>query len=139
LNLRPLIRDNQIVINPIRFDFDKFDIREDAEYELEKIVSILKRHTDIVIKIASHTDARGKSSYNRLLSDRRAKATRKYIISRGIAANRIKSAIGYGESDLLNECDEPNLNRCTDEEHQLNRRSYFYIVKGNGVVRTENN
>ena len=133
LNLTPMIIADQIVINPIRFDFDKFDIREDAEYELEKIVSVLKEHTDIVIKIASHTDARGTSSYNKILSDRRAKATRNYILSRGIAADRIESAIGYGEEELLNECDRANLKRCTEEEHQLNRRSYFYIVRGNNV------
>jgi outer membrane protein OmpA-like peptidoglycan-associated protein len=133
LNLTPIIIEDQIVINPIRFDFDKFDIREDAEYELEKIVSVLKEHTDIVIKIASHTDARGTSSYNKILSDRRAKATRNYILTRGIAADRIESAIGYGEEELLNECDTANLKRCTEEEHQLNRRSYFYIVRGNNV------
>jgi outer membrane protein OmpA-like peptidoglycan-associated protein len=60
------------------------------------------------------------------LSDRRAKSTMEYLLSRGIAAERIESAIGYGESQLLNKCS--NGVKCTEEEHQLNRRSYFYIL-----------
>jgi outer membrane protein OmpA-like peptidoglycan-associated protein len=133
LSLTPLIIDNQIVINSIEFDFNSSIIRESAEYELENIVSVLKTHTDIVIKIASHTDARGTNRYNRQLSDRRAKATRDYIISRGISSDRIESAIGFGEDELLNECNDANSKICTEEEHQQNRRSNFYIVKGNGV------
>jgi outer membrane protein OmpA-like peptidoglycan-associated protein len=119
--------DNQIVINPIFFDFDKWNIRTDAQYELENIVDILRKHPEMVIKIESHTDSRGGDRYNMRLSDKRAKATRDYIVSRGIGKDRIESAIGYGETQLLNKC----LNNidCTVEEHQLNRRSYFYIVK----------
>jgi outer membrane protein OmpA-like peptidoglycan-associated protein len=126
LNLIPLIIDNQIVINPIFFDFDKSNIRTDAEYELENIVDVLRKHPEMIIKIESHTDSRGRDRYNMKLSDRRAKSTRDYIISRGIAPERIESAIGYGETQLLNKC--ANRVRCTAEEHQLNRRSYFYIV-----------
>ena len=81
----------------------------------------------MVIKIESHTDSRGSDSYNMKLSDRRAKSTRDYIISRGIDASRIESAIGYGETQLLNKC--ANKVKCTEVEHQLNRRSYFYILK----------
>ncbi|MEO1033516.1 MAG: OmpA family protein [Bacteroidota bacterium] len=127
LNLEPLIVDDQIVINPIFFDFDKWNIRTDAQYELENIVDVMRKHPTMVIKIESHTDSRGGDRYNMRLSDRRAKSTRDYIISRGIEANRIESAIGYGESQLLNKC--ANRVKCTEEEHQLNRRSYFYIVK----------
>lgn len=126
LLLEPLIIDNQIVINPIFFDFDKSDIRTDAQYELENIVDVMRKHPNMVIKIESHTDSRGRDKYNMKLSDRRAKSTRDYIISRGIDSSRIESAIGYGESQLLNKC--ANGVKCTEEEHQLNRRSYFYIV-----------
>ena len=127
LELYPLIQENQIVINPIFFDFDKWNIRTDAQYELENIVDVMKEHPTMVIKIESHTDSRGGDRYNMRLSDRRAKSTRDYIISRGIEANRIESAIGYGESQLLNNC--KNGVKCTEEQHQLNRRSYFYILK----------
>ncbi|NRA93038.1 MAG: PD40 domain-containing protein [Psychroserpens sp.] len=127
LYLEPLINDNQIVINPIFFDFDKWNIRTDAQYELENIVDVMRAHPNMVIKIESHTDSRGRDAYNMKLSDRRAKSTMDYIISRGIAPERIESAIGYGESQLLNRCS--NGVKCSEEEHQLNRRSYFYILE----------
>jgi len=125
----------QIVIRPIYFDFDKYNIREDARYELEHIVDVMRNNPEMVIKIESHTDSRATRAYNRVLSDNRAKSTRSYLISRGIASNRIESAIGYGEDRLLNHCDDANMKKCSEEEHQLNRRSYFYIVKGANNVR----
>ena len=128
LEITPLIQENQIVIAPIYFDFDKYDIRGDAAAELENVVAVLENHPEMVIKIESHTDSRGNDQYNEKLSDRRAKSTRDYIISRGIAANRIESAIGYGEYQLLNNCDNANSKNCSEAEHQLNRRSYFYIL-----------
>jgi len=129
LNLVPLIDYDQIVINPIFFDFDKWNIRTDAKYELENIVSVMREHPEMHIYIESHTDSRGRDKYNMKLSDRRAKSTREYLLSRNIAPERIESAIGYGESQLLNECS--NGVKCSREKHQKNRRSYFYIVKDN--------
>jgi len=134
LVLTPLIIGNQIVISPIYFDFNKDNIRPDAQVELENIVSVMSNHPNMVIKIESHTDSRGSKAYNRNLSDRRAKSTRDYLFSRGIARDRIESAIGYGEDQLLNHCDDAHIKKCTEEEHQLNRRSYFYIVKGGSDV-----
>lgn len=87
----------------------------------------MRKHPTMVIKIEAHTDSRGPDGYNMRLSDRRAKATRDYLISRDIDANRIESAIGYGESQLLNKCS--NGVKCSKDEHQLNRRSKFYIIK----------
>ncbi len=124
LSLVPLIIDNKIVINPIFFDFDKWDIRTDAKYELESIVDVMREHATMVIKIESHTDSRGTNRYNMKLSDRRAKSTADYLLSRGIEASRIESAIGFGESQLINDCGR----NCSEEDHQENRRSYFYIV-----------
>ncbi|WP_435261471.1 OmpA family protein [Tenacibaculum sp. nBUS_03] len=125
LQLESLIAENQIVINPIYFDFDLSNIREDAEYELEHIVSVLNNNPEMIIKIESHTDSRGPRDYNRILSDKRAKSTRDYIISRGIPSSRIESAIGYGEDQLLNDCKEGWKSKCGEEDHQKNRRSIF--------------
>ncbi len=135
LQLESLIVEDQIVINPIYFNFNLFNIREDAEYELEKIVTVMKNHPDMIIKIESHTDSRGTKEYNRILSDNRAKSTRDYIISRGISSNRIESAIGYGEDQLLNDCNDKNQKKCSEEEHQQNRRSYFYILSDTKNVK----
>lgn len=129
IQLESLIVDDQIIIKPIYFDFDLYNIREDAEYELEHIVSVLKDNPNINIIIESHTDSRGSKAYNKLLSDKRAKSTRDYILLRGISSKRIKSTIGYGEEQLLNNCNDLKQNKCTEKEHQLNRRSYFYIEK----------
>lgn len=127
LTLIPLIIDNQIVINPIFFDFNKSNIRTDAQYELENIVDVLRKHSKMAIRIEAHTDSRGRDKYNMKLSERRANSTRDYIISRGVATERIISAKGFGETQLLNKC--TNRVKCKEEEHQINRRSYFYIVK----------
>ena len=126
LYLKPLIIDNEIVINPIYFDYDKSFIRSDAAYELENIVAVMREHPRMIIKIESHTDSRGRDAYNLKLSDRRAKSTRDYLYSRGIENDRIQSAIGYGESQILNKC--TNGVKCSDEEHEFNRRSKFIIT-----------
>ena len=87
----------------------------------------MKTFSNIRIKIEAHTDSRGKDKYNLELSDKRAKSTRDYLISVGIDPERILSAIGYGETRLLNKCS--NGVKCTDEEHAVNRRSDFIIVE----------
>ncbi|WGH75582.1 OmpA family protein [Tenacibaculum tangerinum] len=133
LELVPLIVGSQIIIKPIYFDYGKADIREDAEYELENIITVMSNHPELVIRIESHTDSRGTTEFNRTLSDKRAKSTRDYILSRGIDGNRIESAKGYGESVPLNDCIDGK--ECTEEEYQLNRRSYFYIVEGGEFIK----
>ncbi|CAM1358890.1 OmpA family protein [Tenacibaculum xiamenense] len=132
--LESLIVEDQIVINPIYFDFNLDTIRADAEYELEHIVSVMKAHPEMIIRIESHTDSRGPAEYNERLSQRRADSTRDYIVSRGISSDRIESAIGYGERQLINDCRED----CTEEEHEQNRRSYFFIVKGADNIKSSN-
>ena len=116
----------KLKINMIYFDFDKFNIRSDAATELDKLVEVMTTYPTMVIKIESHTDSRGKRAYNKYLSDKRAKSTRDYLISKGIEPERIQSAIGYGEDRLLNECN--GTVRCSSAKHQLNRRSEFIIV-----------
>ncbi|KKO05031.1 hypothetical protein LCGC14_0078510 [marine sediment metagenome] len=110
----------------IHFNFDKSYIRTDAALELDKLVAVMNDSPNMVIKIESHTDSRGDAVYNKYLSDKRAKSTRDYIIAQGIDPSRIESAIGYGEEQLINECD--GTVRCTEEQHYLNRRSEFIIV-----------
>ena len=116
----------KLKINMIYFDFDKFNIRSDAATELDKLVEVMTTYPTMVIKIESHTDSRGKRAYNKYLSDKRAKSTRDYLISKGIDPKRIQSAIGYGEERLLNECN--GTVKCSSAKHQLNRRSEFIIV-----------
>ncbi|MAW94700.1 MULTISPECIES: OmpA family protein [unclassified Leeuwenhoekiella] len=114
----------QINLEKIYFDFDKANIRPDAALTLNKLVSIMQKYPEMKVEIGSHTDLRGPESYNQELAERRAQATRDYVISKGIDADRL-TAKGYGESDPINDCDEM---KCTDEQHDENRRSEFTII-----------
>ncbi len=116
----------KIDIEPIYFDLDKWNIRKDAAVELDKIVSVMKDNPTMEIELGSHTDSRGSDAYNLALSDRRAKSSAAYIVSRGIAAERIKGK-GFGERELKNKCIDGVS--CTEAEHQMNRRTEFIITK----------
>ncbi|MEO8066575.1 MAG: OmpA family protein [Flavobacteriales bacterium] len=115
-----------IDINPIYFDSGKHAIRNDAATELDKIVEVMKENPTMVVELGSHTDARGSDKSNLALSDKRAKSSVAYIISKGIAQDRI-SGKGFGETKLLNHCG--NGVKCSDTEHQANRRTEFIIVR----------
>ncbi len=117
----------KVDVNPIYFDYNKYNITPKAVEELSKVVFVMQKFPNIRIKIESHTDSRGKDAYNLKLSDNRAKSTRDYILSQGIDASRIESAIGYGETRLVNRC--KNGVKCSEEEHAQNRRSDFIIIQ----------
>lgn len=114
----------KLTLQPIYFNYDKSNIRPDAEIELTKILTALNEYPALKIHIESHTDARGKDSYNLKLSESRAQATLNWLLKKGIDSTRL-TAKGYGESELINKC--TNQSTCTENEHQLNRRSMFII------------
>ena len=109
----------------IYFDFDKWNIRPDAQVELEKVFAVLNEYPQLKLNIRSHTDSRGNDRYNKKLSERRAKATLDYLVSKGIDRNRLTSE-GVGESELVNRC--KNGVNCSETEHQKNRRSEFIVL-----------
>lgn len=117
------ITKDRVLLNPIYFDFDKWDITPLAAEELDKLVKVMKRYPSMVISAQSHTDNRGDNDYNLILSDKRAQSMRAYIISQGIDASRI-TGVGRGENDPAVDCGQD----CSEEEHQLNRRSEFVII-----------
>ncbi len=115
-------------LNTIYFDFNKYNIREDAALELDKIVSLmLNDYPDMVIRIESHTDSRGELTYNDKLSIDRANSTYEYLISKGVDPVRITEHQGFGERRLTNGCEDGE--DCEEEQHQLNRRTQFIVVK----------
>ncbi len=117
-------------IKMIYFDLDKSNIRPDAAAELAKILDVMEQNPTMEIDIRSHTDCRQTAKYNMALSDRRAKSTMAWLVSKGIAKSRLTGK-GYGESQLVNDCGcEPtNESSCTEAQHQANRRSEFIITK----------
>ncbi|MBC7643453.1 MAG: OmpA family protein [Flavobacterium sp.] len=112
-------------IKMIYFDLDKSYIRQDAALELEKILDVMNTNPTMVIDVRSHTDSRQTAAYNLALSSRRAKSTVAWLVKNGIKPNRLSSK-GYGESKLAIPC--PDGVECTEEQHQLNRRSEFIIT-----------
>ena len=120
----------------VYFDFDKSNIRPDAAKELDKVVQVMNEYPQLLIEAGSHTDSRGKDKYNMDLSERRAKSTVDYIVSRGISLDRITYK-GYGETQLVNNC--TNGVKCSREEHQLNRRTEFKIANESGFELIQSN
>lgn len=112
-------------LKPILFDLNKSYIRPDAGLELAKVFDVMQQNPNMKIDIRSHTDSRNSADYNRKLSDRRAKSTMAWLIKNGINKSRL-TAKGYGESQLLNKCSDGV--KCSEAEHQANRRSEFIIV-----------
>lgn len=112
-------------IQSIYFDLDKAIIRSDALPELEKILDLMESHPSLRIDVRSHTDSRQTADYNLKLSDARAKATMQWLVEHGVSRERL-SGRGYGESELLNKCADGV--ECTEQEHQLNRRSQFIVT-----------
>lgn len=117
-------------IKIIYFDLDKSFIRPDAALELAKILDVMEQNPTMEIDVRSHTDCRQTAAYNMALSDRRAKSTMAWLVSKGIAKSRLTGK-GYGESQLVNDCGcEPtNKSDCSEDQHQANRRSEFIITK----------
>ncbi len=109
----------------IYFDLNKWNIRPDAELELQKVIELLKVRPSLKIDIRSHTDSRANDAYNMTLSNKRAKSTMEYLIAKGIDRSRL-TARGFGETQLVNYCG--NGIECTESEHQQNRRSEFIVV-----------
>ncbi len=113
-------------IEPIEFEFNKINILKKSKANLDKVVRLMNKYPDMIIEIDSHTDSRGSDGYNLWLSSERAAETIKYLISIGADSKRL-SGKGFGENKLLNKC--TNDVKCTEEEHQLNRRTEFVIIK----------
>ena len=122
-------------LNNIYYNFNDASIRPDATKDLDNVVAMMKKFTDVEIELSSHTDIRGTDEYNKDLSQRRATNAVLYLVNQGISRNRVK-AVGYGESVLKVKCTV-----CTEFEHQSNRRTEVKILKGSikSKVKVNNN
>ncbi len=116
-----------IRLNNIYYDFDDDKIKMESEEDLDYLYDLLTEFPNMIIELSSHTDSRGPDAYNLDLSQRRTDSAKEYLVKRGIDPDRVM-AVGYGETKILNHC--TNGVNCTDEEHQLNRRTEFKILEG---------
>jgi outer membrane protein OmpA-like peptidoglycan-associated protein len=114
------------VVENINWDYDKAEVRPDAGLELDKIIQFLQDNPTISIELSSHTDSRGDDKYNMKLSQKRAEASKAFMISKGIKSERVNSK-GYGESVPL------IMDAATEEDFQKNRRTEFKVIKVAGM------
>jgi outer membrane protein OmpA-like peptidoglycan-associated protein len=127
--------DDVIILRNIYYDYDKWEIRDDAAMELNKLAELMRMYPSMRIELSSHTDSRGDDLYNYALSRNRANSAVEYLIALGIDSSRLV-AKGYGESRLLNRCG--NSEECTEMEHEENRRTEFKIlfIESNNPMNT---
>jgi outer membrane protein OmpA-like peptidoglycan-associated protein len=119
----------------IYYDFDQSFIRDESEPELNKLLKTLQDNPTYLIEISSHTDSRGSNNYNNRLSQRRAEAVVKWLIEKGVERDRLVPR-GYGEGMTSNRC--KNNVQCTEEEHQMNRRTEFRVLGCKGCIDDAN-
>ncbi|MDO6492213.1 MULTISPECIES: OmpA family protein [unclassified Cellulophaga] len=116
---------NYLKLKSIYFDTNSSYLRVESYPDLDKVANYMLENPTVVIEVGSHTDSTESDTYNLWLSNRRAKSTVKYLVSKGVDQSRI-TGIGFGESQLLNKC--KNGVKCSNEEHAVNRRSEFIII-----------
>lgn len=126
----------EAAINNVYFGFDKSNITSESAKELDKLVSIMEKNTSLKVEVSAYTDSRGSSEYNLHLSNRRAKSTIDYLVSKGIERSRL-SGKGYGESKMVNKC--VNGIQCSEDAHQKNRRTEINFVNDFSKTSNSNN
>lgn len=121
-------KEGKVVIDVpgIFYEYDQIRISDETKKALNKIVFYMGANPDLEIEIASHTDVRGLSEINLSISEQRAAEIKKYLIEKDIDENRITYK-GYGDANPLNNCNK--YNKCSEEEHQLNRRIDFIVKR----------
>ena len=122
--LDKIFKNREITLDNIYYDLNRAEIRKDAEPTLNELATTLLQNPNIRIQMASHTDCRGKDNYNQNLSQRRAQSAVDYLITKGVTGERLQ-AKGFGETTPAVDC---ACTKCTEEEHQANRRTTFSVV-----------
>jgi len=118
--------DEKFVIENVYYDFNKAALKSESHPALDEVVKMLNTYPDMVIELGAHTDSKGSASYNQKLSDARAKSVVDYLVSKGIAGERLV-AKGYGESMPVadNEIDGKD----NPDGREKNRRTEFKVLK----------
>lgn len=110
----------------VYFGLNSSFVNTKSKKVLDSLVQVLEEIPTLKLKITSHTDSRGTSKYNDWLSQRRVDRTKAYLLSKGIADDKLVTE-AYGENMLLNECNDNTY--CPEDKHAVNRRSEFVILE----------
>lgn len=113
-------------VQNIYYDLDKWNIKPAAQQELNKVIQLMKDNPRLTLELGSHTDARGKSTYNQELSQKRAKAAVDYLMNSGEVRRGSITSRGYGESQITNKCVDGVV--CSEKEHAVNRRTELKVT-----------
>ena len=132
LTERPVEVTNELRLRSIFFDFDKSDLRPEARERLDQLVQRLRNDASLKVDLMAHTDAKGSDEYNEALSQRRADAARRYVISRGIAASRV-TASTFGERSPIARNQYADGNDAATGR-QLNRRVELIVRDSDGLA-----
>lgn len=124
-SLDKIEKDKVYKLDNIYYDYNSANLRDSSKAVLDGLLTLLTNNPSIIIELSSHTDSRGGADYNKTLSQQRAESCVKYLIENGIDAKRVV-AVGYGEDKLLNDCGDKS--KCTEEQHQVNRRTEFKVL-----------
>ncbi|UYQ92598.1 OmpA family protein [Chitinophaga horti] len=116
-----------IILKDIFYDYNKADLRSQSLVVLDTLLQIMIDNPAITIELSAHTDSKGTDAYNLKLSEARAQACVNYLISKGIARNRLESK-GYGESKPIAPNNQPN-GKDNPDGRQLNRRTEFKVLR----------
>lgn len=134
LELPEIKEDLVIELKNIYYDYGRYYIREDAVEDLDNLVALMEEYPSLKIEISSHTDSRGSDEFNKRLSQKRAETCVDYLVTKGIGRDRLE-ARGYGEYVPKNRC--ANGVDCTEEEHQVNRRTEFRVLSFDKVLYSD--
>lgn len=110
----------------VYFDLNSSFINNKSKGILDSLAVILNEIPELKLKVTSHTDSRGATTYNDWLSERRVNNTKDYLIAKGVNASKLTTE-SFGESQLLNECYDDVY--CPEEKHKVNRRSEFIVIQ----------
>ena len=114
------------ILKDLYYDYNSYSLNSKAKKELDKLITHMVKFPQIKIELSSHTDSRGNKDYNLKLSEQRSESAKNYLVSKGIASERI-IAKGYGETKLRNNCTDSII--CTEAEHAINRRTEVKVLK----------
>lgn len=126
VELEPAFSGKKMEVQDIYYDFGSAKLRKEAYKELDNVAILIKDNPEITIELGSHTDSRGTSEENQILSLKRAKSAVRYLIEEGGVPSANIIARGYGESNIKNGC--TNGVECSEAEHQENRRTELKIT-----------
>jgi outer membrane protein OmpA-like peptidoglycan-associated protein/tetratricopeptide (TPR) repeat protein len=131
---KPIAQGDVIELYNIYFDFGKYNIRPDAETDLQFLLQLLRKYPHMQGELSAHTDSRSSDAYNLHLSQQRARAGFDWLVARGVDPQRL-STRGYGEYQLRNQCGDDVY--CNEVEHQRNRRVEFRVTYFDGVINSK--